>query len=395
MSLESHKFVGLSYEPNDVRFGHNGDFQYFFERRRNQAILQGALRLFEIQTQYARSQSQAPSYTMLVHRDNLLAIALSLALRCIQTRDVLYTEMTTHAKRYWKTYGNNFWSSVPLFEDDENYSPEVGFAGVAGSLAFMLYRNQDNGAGLYPSQLLRRMLNYVWDAIGTSSETTPQQKQQDLIAYLEGQQIPFFQYQQALQKIYQTDLALLHPDLQQFLITMRRRMLTPSDWTSLRLRWVLGEYVDELLITIKELQNIVNNNFELQQFYNLPELSVSIIDNFNSKQLQAIAPAGPALFYIALAVESLLNVAQQITDTPELHTITYLQFLNQGSYQTIRRPWALTLSTAYDAMGVLGTLDTMYEAKGLAYRFFISALQLIQGDTTIEADGPTRLGAIL
>jgi len=392
--VNSNHFVGLSYRPDDVRFGHDSSYQYFFERRRNQAILQGSLRLFDLQTQYARSQSESPVYTLLVHRDNLISLALALSLRCLQTRDILYVEMTTHAQRFWEKNSNNFWSELPAFEDNPNYTPEDGFTGVAGSLAFLLYANQDMGQGLYPIELIEKMLSYLWPACGTQTNRTPQQKQADLIQCLGARFIPFAQYQAALTNLYNSDLNALTTNVRSLLVRIRQRLITLTDWELLKLRWVLGEINNELIDSIVELQTLVNQDTDLSRNLQLNPLNPTTLTTFTQQVNQILPPAGAPLFYVGLTVEALINVARSITQTPELHATPYSEFLVSSSHTNLRSQWSLQFATAYDAMAVLAQLSTLYEARGLSYRFFLLALQLIEGLGSIPATGPYRLQEI-
>jgi len=393
--VKTYKSVGLSYNPNDLKFGHVNNLEYFFERRRNQVILQGALRLYQLQAAYARSLVETPSYTVLAFRDNLLSIALSLSLRCAQTKDVLYMEMTNHASTYWAKYGNTFWVEIPDYSSDPEYVPDTAFCGVAGSLAFLLHQNQDTGAGLYPHQLLQKMLDYLWEELDILSSLNPSEKVNTFLEKIGADHIPFDKYESALTSIASSNLNELSSELQTFVVqNIRRKLLTPNDWSRLKLRWLLKEVTPEVVSAITALQLIANQEEQVRQRFGLPISSLNL-EEFDDTLLSLLPPAGTVLMFVGFAVEGLLKAIVSITETDELHSIAYQDFLGRSDYAEFRRSVAMNISTTYDALGALGVFNTLYEARGLAYRMYLTALQLIAGQTPISKTEFTRLNGFL
>lgn len=395
MTINSYKAVGFSYDPNDLKFGHQDNLQYFLERRRNQTLLQGALRLFNLQTQYARSSSLVNIFTVLHYRDSLVAIALSLALRCLQTRDVMYTELTTHANYYWQQYGANYWSSLPVFEDDPTFTPDKGFTGLAGSLAFLLYLHQDLGHGLYPIELLEKILEYVWTDLTLDPDLTPQAKQQGLFTLLSLSELPFDTYTRILTEFLVWPLEDIAPAFQGLAISARQQMLSVNDWYELKGRWILGEVSPELAPLLVGIQTVLNGHSELSNSYAVSPFDPEIIQTSWTASRQLLAPSGATLFYAALIVDALTQIARQITDLQAIHGMEFRAFLSDPTYAELRLAWANLHATAYDAGGVLGLFNTLYEAKGLTYRFYLAALQLLQSQPSLTATGPYRLHEFL
>jgi hypothetical protein len=385
MSLQVNNLVGLSYNPNDIRFGNTDSIQYLFERRRNQAILQGSLRLFQLQIDYANSYLNIPTFTVLAYRDLLLSIALSMAARCAQSRDILYLELTSHAKKYWERYGNNFWDAVPLYEDDPNFSPDSGFYGVAGSLAFWMYKHQDTGQGLYPTQLLERMLSYFWSDLGVDPSLPAALLQDSLFSKLQIANVPLSAYENMFTKIVSSQINSLPNWQAAIVLALRRNLLTIADWESLRSRWILNEINPLLVSVIHDMSIPIGNEAAALGVY---EAAIPV-NNFADQLLTIAPPAGMPLVYIALTVQGLVAAINFINSLSDLYDVPFTDFIDRDVYADLRYQIALQLATAHDALGALGMFNTLYEASGLSYRILIAITQLT--DQTIPQDGTTRL----
>lgn len=397
-ALSGFNSTALSYDPDTLRFGAENTADYFLERRRNRVLLQGRARLVSLQSEYARSYLSANPLTLLHYRDLLLSTCVSLALRSVQSRDVAYKKLTTHSTRYWQKSSTSFWSAVPHFEDSPTYKADTGFWGLAGSVAFELYRAQASGEGLYLAELIQLMLSKVW-ASSHLTDATAKGKQDQLLNTLQLTSVSCLSYENALTKLNTTPLEQQPSGARDVLATLRQSFLTSSDWQSLRPRLILGEYSDELLLTLQQLRAFAQSSSTVREYYQLPSETL----NLNFQQLEQtlltlLPPSGSVLVYQALAISGLLQVINAINNLSETDRQTELALIVQDpDFSSFCITAASNLATAYDACSALGLFGTLLEAKGLAYRFFLSALQWVrhQPSPFISAEGSTRLHSFL
>jgi hypothetical protein len=391
--LVTNKVVGVSYNPDDLRFGYSNPNDYYIEKKRMKALLAGKTRLFNLQVKYSQSYLAGNTFSVINYRDMLMSLAINVAMRCLQTSDVSYTSLTTHAQRYWKRYGKDFWLSVPTFEDTPEFKVEEGYYGLAGSLAFWLYKNQDTCDDLYPLQILERILEYFWDDLGIT-ETLPKNKQEQLFNNLEIDDNYFELLTTALNKLYILNVSDQPSGAINPLKLLKQNFLSANDWANLKKRILLGEIDDALLLAIKSLQEMCNDNIESRTFYGLPVKSDVYVDELITNLLLIAKPAGLALVYQAFALEGLINAINKLNDLSESAlTGTFAEFLSVDIYSAVRYEVAELLTTTYDAFGALGHFNSILEARGLAYRIFLSCLQLIKNNNNkyISEDGDYRL----
>lgn len=388
-TIQSTHSVALSYSPDDLRFGHT-NASYFLERRRNRTILEGKLRLFQLQTTYAQSYLNSPNFTVLTYRDALLSLALSLTLRCAQTRDVAYTTLLPHAKRYWTRYGNQFWQAIPILEDNDE-----GFYGFAGSLAFWLYKHRESGQGLYADELIKKMLHYFWTDLGVSPTASARAKQAQLFQSLGLTSIPFKSYEQALNLLSRLEPNGQPQSIFNLIAKLRQSLLTQADWAFLKQRVLLGEYSDSLLGLITDIQTAADASSTVSALLAVPSSTPTSIpiETVVTRTLQAASPAGYPLVYVAFAVEGLNQACQYLSNLSDTTvTLPFSEFLSNPAFQASRDQIARFLSTSYDALGALSLFNSLLEAKGLCYRSFLAALQVIRANqTTIETTTADRL----
>lgn len=385
MTIYANNLVGLSYNPNSLRFGNTDSVQNLLERQRNQTILQGSLRLFQLQMDYTNSYLNIPALTLLAYRDMLLSVALAMVGRCAQTRDVLYLEMTSHANKYWAAYGNNFWSSVPLYSDNPNFTPVKGFYGVAGSLAFWMYLHEDTGQGLYPTELIQKMLHYFWSDLGADPTATVSTIHETVLNKTQLDQLPLGSYESLFNRLIGADLTTLQNWEAQIALALRRNLLTVGDWENLRSRWLLNEIN---LTLVKVIQQMVIQD-TVSDIYSTPYFVETVSNNL----LNVAPPAGMPLVYIAFAVQGLVNAIELINNQTTLYDVPFSDFIAQTTYEDLRYEIAVQLATVYDAFGALSMFNTFYEAAGLSYRFLVAINQLTT--QTINQIGPTRLSKFL
>jgi hypothetical protein len=370
----------LGYDPNVYRFGVEDPSTFFVQKTSARTLLQGRARMVQLYLEYFSSYQQS-SYTVLAYRDLILSLAIAAAIRCTQTRDSTYTELTTTAQRYWTTYGANFWPSVS--------APGNGFYGLCGSVAFSMYTHSDGGNGLYVTQVLRKALNYFWADLGIDATLTPAGKQRAVFNKLQVSPPLAITYTALLNGLAAGTLNSTAPDLARL---FNQSLVVPDDWQMLFQRLVLGEITDELI----EVLTVYTNSTAAAQ-YKLVGLPTAqqIINN----GLALCPPAGVPLIYQALALDGLLTAAEYLTSTvsDDIINAPFVVFQTAGVYESDRTAIATALSTAYDAYAALGLFNTLYEASGLSYRIFLTAAQLLQHNQNpvIPKVGPSRLSEFM
>lgn len=431
-NLTAHYGVGLSYDPVSYKYGYEDPTVALLERIRNRAILNGRNRITQLQINYLQSYLSTSPPTVAQFKDLLISMALGLAGRCCQTRDVSFTLLTGHAMRYW-TMNNAtslLWRRVPPFSKEVPYVIKDGFYGLAGSLAFMMFKYNDSGQGLYPLQLVQRMLDWFWYDLADATlarvqapviedkenlihdllaleqvkkqdshliNLTPRQQHAFAIQQIGIGMFPFKGYEALLDAAWASpqDVNLVEI-ASPILRIIRSNSLTPGDWSEFRKRFILGEYSASLVNAITDIQTFLKSveGNPLRARFKLEEASAMTFQQLANLALLFNKPAGMPLVYLALTVQALMRAANLLVGLRrEVQMQPLSNFLFEEAQQDVRLKLAKEFSTAYDAMAALGFNNVLLDGAGMSYRYFLTSVDLIQGmaGTLISKDGNERL----
>jgi len=388
-NLKGYNAVALPYDFDDLRLGVDSQQSFLDSKKLSRILLDGKARVAQIQSQYTKSYTNSQRFTLRAYRDQLMSLALSLSTRCMQCRDSNYVNLTQFATRFWGTYpASNYWKTIM----GPNYvHPEPGLYGLLGSPAFIMFQNEDTGEDLLPIQFLEKIQHYAFANLGIDSTVSASQLQDDFFEYLELDSIPFSQYQNALSKANAEGNSSAHPSL---IRAIREQLLTENDWTFLKQRFLLGEYTSGLLKVLRFINQEVKTNTEFRTYFGLSKVNDEAFEITLDKITMSFNPAGPAGFYMLMTIKGLCNAVRVLQDVEDG---LFDQDFGILLKDRVNEGWLIEttshLSTCYDAMSALGLFQTIYEARGLSYRFYLTALQAIRWveDPYISEVGPTRL----
>lgn len=353
------------------------------ELERRRLLTMGSLRLGQLAQERLRGDPRQVQGVA----DCLLGIALQASTRSLITRDSHWRRPNAAALAFFRgPYAGLLWP--------EHGDCEPGFYGVAGSLAFTLYRRREPGVGLAPPQLLTAMLRGFWEDQHTSYDHTPRQRVQALLERYDLQQ-NWAGMVRFLDAVYTEVPATCGGCLRAALYELHRRGLGPDCWSWLKRRVLLQEIPPGLVPVWGLLQEELNRNEALRRHYQLPARAVSWLEQC-VQRLQGLAiPAGFPLVLWALVVEGLLKAAVLLVDYQQL---SWLEYLADVDAEPHRYAVAEHLALAYDALEALGWFESLESNERLGLQEAVLGLvqQLLAslGDAELPATGDYRLAEL-
>jgi hypothetical protein len=336
MSLRSKPLVEFPFASNNLKLGFEVGSRWESNRQYLLALLKGRSGLFQLASEYSLSWSTAVNPTVLHYRDYFLSKALLECLVNCQYKDEAKTTLTTHASKAWQVYSyDDIWPyRKPVAEHPPNYK----YADVLGSLAYYLTQlDQD----LNPTQLLRMLVNLVWEDLGFKGSPTERLTQLYLVLNLST----------FLNVIPETLASVLEATqgqaLEQIYKMRRQQLLLETD--KLALRVFLGEYEDFLF----EVTTPLLTDFARESILKTLKACLSLTK-----------PAGGLLVLQALVIEGYLLNIELLNSQPESVLGTSLDtFYADSTYSDLKYQLASNLALSYDAYSMQSTWGSLYAAS--------------------------------
>lgn len=365
--------VGLAYNQNTLRFGSADPEYHLQERAYNRALLDAQSKIVQLALRYARSYSSAETPTLLHLRDLLLACALTYLIRNAQCSDGAAVSLTTHADHFWQSdLDRNFW---PDLSDESSH--KFNWGGTIGSIAFYLTRHPHLDEDISPTDLIQSALKLFWEKLYIDPTSGLSDKHAAILAAMGVDRALFKAWSAALDVLNSRDPSEQPGAALRILQQLRASFLLPNDWQYLTTRLVLGEYSLPLIHVLEELDSRARIDTSFAEYYKWPIGAVGPAD-YHQRLLKLAPPAGSPLVYIALTIESFTTTCSTITGFgADVASMLYSDFCSDSRYEEQRISLARTLTTAYDAMGMLSWFNTFVEAKGTAHRLYVTINQLL------------------
>lgn len=350
-----------------------------------QLLLQGALRVGQLAEARLQGLPENEYDLELRHlRDWAWGLALQSSVRSLLYVDSGWMQPTAHARRFF--VGSQVHRLWPAEERSE-----AGFYGVAGSLAFCLYRDGLTGAGLGAEALLELMLQRFWQREGVSWQSLPAQRLQMLLQRVRARQ-PWSAMERLLNELYE-GAAPLPPEVGH---ELHRRGLSPQHWERLGLRVLFLEVPGALEEVWALAQEELNASAELRRYYGLPARPAQWLSQLLAFLEEMAIPAGFALVLWAFVVEGLWAAGQVLQEKAEWPWVLYLA---EEGLLAHRRRLAERLALVHDALDVLSGFEYLQDGAGAALRHWLEALlpPLLASlhPPQLEAVGSYRLHALL
>lgn len=396
-----HFSVGLSQKPDDIRFGYTNQKVYLYSQSRDRSIINGINLFISLTNKFtqAYNDTKFEDINFINQKDLFISIALGKVIRCCQCVDSLYEKLTPHSELYWKTpfAYRNVWGEVPIsYLQTNSFDRPDGYYGPAGSLAFYLYKYNVDTNSLSPIEILERALENFWSELSISSFILPSQQHQLALNRVGLLAVPFDLYTTALNYIWK------NPDFNATTLNIVRDLRADAvvieDFDSIKQKLMFATVKPSVLKALSGLQSFINNYQEplsLPKELNLANIDPNTFKNILDNILDICKPAGFALIYQALAIQSLVRASRLIINTDlTLIESSYYEAIKYGRNTTLLQGLANNLSTGYDAYAALAYLETQQEARGYSYFIYQKIAELINYDVglNISFDGnPYRL----
>lgn len=385
-----HYSVGLSQNPDDIRFGYTNQKTYLYNQARDRSIVNGINLFISLANKFTQAyvNTSLEDITFLNQKDLFVSIALGKITRCCQTTDSAYEALTPHAEKYWtKIFAyREVWGEVPISYINTNVFDRVdSYYGPAGSLGFYLYKYNVSTDSLSPIQIIEEAISRFWSELGISAFTSPTQQHREVLTKVGLFSVTFDLYTTALKYIW------ANPNIDPVILNIVRRLradaINTTDFDSLKQKLMFATIKPSVLEALTSLQVFINNYSGLSP---LPsELSLFKIapNTFNEIQtniLNICKPAGFALIYQVFAIQSLIRASRVITTAPiDIIKTSYYDSIRYGKNSSLLLDLANNLSTAYDAYSALAYLNTMQEARGYSYFIYQKIVELINYDVKL------------
>ena len=389
--LAGNYAVATPYSPDDFRLGYEDSAKYFLNRKISKILLDGKSRIYQLHQKYLKSYLSSRVLTVRAYRDMLMSLALIASARSVQSKDSNYSTLTTQSKRYWSTSTVHFWETMPTYEQYEDTYDVGGLYGLAGSLAFSMYSNLNNGNGLLPLDFLKQVLTYNLESIDSTYEDTAVESQSKLFSSINLNNIPYTQIELAFNKIIADGVNTPYLDM---LKKVRDNLLTVNDWNNLKQRLILGEYSDLTMECLKYFINKCFTDSTFKSYYSIPETDLNCFSILEQKQNELFPTTGSVLFYQAMHLKGIVKTIELLESLPDaVFNSEFSLLLVSTTYQNLVLQCGANVATSYDACGALSLFQTIYEAEGLSYRYFLTSLQIIRNleKPYISEAGSTRL----
>lgn len=386
--LVSHAAVGLYYETHELRFGYDDDTENLDRRSINRTLLDGINRIFQLQSQYMKAYSSQQVVTVQQYRDLLVSLALGKCVRCAQTRDTSYTQLTNHSEQLWNEKKiTDFWPELGSSSDEPLPS---GFYGPLGSLAFHLYKNNKTGEGLLPLDLLDEMLKTFWLDLEVDPSLFANQRHIEILTKLGVQTAAFNQWTVMLSRLHQIPVSHQPIGARFHHKKLRQLLLNDTDWAFLKQRFILSETIPGIADLIDGVLNWAAGDTQVALFYQLTDFGLASDIQNNIKEIAQ--PSGMPLIYLAFAIEGYVKAARALTN--EAFLLEDLEtFLKSENFLDVKLEVARYLALSHDAWAALGRFQTFNEAAGFSYRDYCASLMFVLAskENFLISSGQTRL----
>jgi len=369
--------VNLFIDQNELRFGAIDQEKSLFQRHFNRQILQSHIRLLQIQNHYANSYLSSSDPTVGQVKDLLFSLAINFSLRSSQCVDRSNTKLTTHANRFWKSaYGTDFASYIFSDSDVKDYD---GFGGVVGSVAYSFINTElnFNNPNLTPNKpitLLKYYLDSFWTQNNINFTSNPRIKNYQLLSRIFSSSLPLEQIEQILNSIYFKLTQNLEPEEKPIYYLMRRTMINNNHWLNLRQRFIMGEISPELLKILKTF--ILQSN--QSDYFGLEIINILDLERISNNILKESQPGGFVLYYLAFAVQGLIEAAIRLSSLSDDNLNTSFRvWCSQITNKEIKLKLISDLYTTIDAFDCLSLFNSIEEAKEFSYKIYLLAVQLL------------------
>ena len=385
----SHYSVGLSQQADDIRFGYTNQQTYIYSQSRDRTIINGINLFITLMNKFinAFNKVNVESLTFLNQKDLFISIALGKMIRCCQTVDSAYEQLTPHATLYWKdplSY-HKLWGSVPLsYLNTNTFDIGDGYYGPAGSLGFYLYKYKIDTNNLTPVQIIQVALDAFWSELSISTGVSPFEQHNTILANVGLSSISFDEYTKALNYIWNnpnvnsTTLSIVR--------SLRADAVSIKDFSSLKQQLMFATIKPSVLQALTTLQFMVNNYTDIKPLppaLNLTNINPNTFKTILTNVLDICKPAGFNLIYQAFAIQSLVRASKVIINS-DLNIVSgnYYNAIRYGQNTSLLLDIAQNLSTMYDAYAALAYFNNLQEARGLSYFAFQKVVELINYDST-------------
>lgn len=388
--MNTHFNIGLSQKADDIRFGYTNQKTYLYNQSRDRVIVNGMNLFVTLMNKFTQSYNSISidNHTFITQKDLFISIALGKMIRCCQTVDSAYEQLTPHAEEYWKnTFAyNNIWGQVPISYLNTNiFDVADGYYGPAGSLGFYLYKNKIDTNSLSPIEIIEASLDAFWSSLSISTSISAFEQHQLILNKVGVLSVPFDVYTKALNYIWTNPN--FHPTILNIVQELRSDAINIDDFNSLKQKFLFGIVKPSLVKALTNLQSFINNYTDtvpLPAELNLSNITPNTFNNILTNVLDICKPAGFSLVYQVFAIQSLVRTARVITSTPlDVISTKYYESVRYGYNSALLLSIANNLSTMYDAYAALAYFNTMQEARGLSYYTYQKIVELINYDTKI------------